>query len=421
MKKSKIQTSRRDFVKAFGLTTTGAMLASPLVAGTTEADLSNLKIGVLLSRSNVYPEIGKNLIEGLKLHLDQEKKNNERFQYELVNEEIGYGSPMMAQDRSQKLILENKVDLVVGMINNEVVGWVKDIFLKYQKPLIVINAGENFLNRSLNNPYIFYNTLNLWQSNWAMGQWAKAHLGKKGLIAVAQYDSGYDALYAFQAGFEEAGGQIVQACINCAQNGEDHTSDTIKAIQELQPDFVFGFYHGPEAIRFIKAYKDAGLNKQIPLVTAGFAVDEDLLPEQGSAALGIKSYLTWGCNLPHPGNKHFVKAYRKATGQNPRPFSVLGFETAQLITGALEITGDKQELHQGICQVKFLGPRGELKMDQETKSSVTPHYLREVQLEGLSVVANQVIDQLKLAHLDETYYNTDDKLKSGWLNPYLCV
>ena len=63
------------------------------------------------------------------------------------------------------------------------------------------------------------------------------------------------------------------------------------------------FYSGGAAVTFVQAYGEFGLSGSIPLVCAGFTVEEDVLPAQGEAALGAFSGLHWALLLDNPENK----------------------------------------------------------------------------------------------------------------------
>ena len=70
-------------------------------------------------------------------------------------------------------------------------------------------------------------------------------------------------------------------------------------IAALKPDVVYVFFAGGGAVKFVKDYAAAGLNKTIPLVGPGFLTD-GTLEAQGESAQGLLTTLHYGDGLDNP-------------------------------------------------------------------------------------------------------------------------
>ena len=429
---------RRSFLKAAGWVA-GALVAAPILSTRQPAvgardslsrssgslvGVQRLKIGVLLPASKVHPALAENLMAGMNLSFQRDERRAGGRQIEVVKEEIGYG-PGLALRKSRKLIEVDKVGLVVGVVSSSVAARLVDLFHESQTILLVSNAGANVVRPNERSPYVFYNSLGFWQAGWAMGTWAAANLGKKGFVASSFYDAGYDAPYAFRQGFQRPGGEILQTYVTHTPTDSDDLSPLFAAVKSTKPDFVYASYCGQQAVDFVRAYAGSGLAREIPLVGSGFLVDEGLLPAQGRAARGIKTCLPWSNSLDTAASMAFARAYEKETRRLPDAFAVLGYDTAQLISSAVDAVGGHLRTGDGLRaalgSAEFASPRSLVRMDPHTQSATSPLYLRDVQ-QRRKALGNVVVSELAhVAQIDEWARSMQLGLKTGWLNGYMCV
>jgi branched-chain amino acid transport system substrate-binding protein len=430
--------SRRGFLKTIGWMAGAAVVAPFLTSRASIAGASSrlpgargvsvgkypLKIGMLLPESELYPAMGDNLKAGIKLFFDQGQAQAADGHTELVTETIGLGFGQ-AVPKARKLITEDRVDLVVGILNSSVAARLRKVFEGSRTFLIVSNVGANTVRADEQSPFVFYNSLSFWQASRAMGSWAARNLGRKAFVASSFYESGYDVLYAFAQGFEGAGGKILQTFVSHIPADTRGFGSVLAEIESAKPDFVSAFYSGQQAIDFVKAYADSGLASRIPLVGSAFLADEAVLAAQGRTALGIKSCLSWAASMNTPENQAFITAYRARTGHLPDAFSVLGYDTAQLMHHAVQaVAGDlsrHNDLRIALSTAKFTSPRGLVQMDPHTQSAISPLYLREVRHLG-PTLSNVVLGELDSdARMYDRALTTQPGLKTGWLNAYLSV
>jgi branched-chain amino acid transport system substrate-binding protein len=397
----------------------GSLAATSLVRSVA----SPLRIGVALPQSRFYPTLGDSFLAGMHFFFSQSQGRVAGRTITLITE--GYGdSPLLALQKTRDLLEQRQADVVVSALNSGVDDAMRALLHKRQTPLIISNAGANVLRSEQRAPQLITNSLNHWQSAWALGDWAAQHLGRRAFVASSFYDSGYDALYAFEIGFGQAKGTIVKTQISHLPTNTISMTDLMAAIRQTRPDFVYACYCGKPAVDFVRAYAASGLARQIPLVGSGFLVDENTLPLQGSAALGIRTVASWADSLNTPQNRAFVAAYQAYAKRPANSFAVLGYDTARLIADALSVVGgntsNADAFQQALRGAAFTGPRGSVKMNPKTQELRSPLYLREVR--GGSQPRNMIVGELAAA----PGLNTDDVAatlgpKTGWLNAYLCV
>jgi branched-chain amino acid transport system substrate-binding protein len=124
---------------------------------------------------------------------------------------------------------------------------------------------------------------------------------------------------------------------------------------------VYSFFAGGGAVKFVKDYAAAGLNKTIPLYGPGFLTD-GTLEAQGAAAQGMLTTLHYADNLDTPRNNTFRKNYAVAYKAQPDVYAVQGYDAAQVLAAGLKAVGGdiskRDQLSAAMRKVTVDSPRG---------------------------------------------------------------
>ncbi|MBI3912662.1 MAG: ABC transporter substrate-binding protein [Chloroflexi bacterium] len=372
--------TRREFLKIAGLTAAGATIGGSLLSACAPAPAVPLKVGVLLPYTDIYAVLGESITAGMEMYFDEVGGTAGGRKIQLIKEDEGTAVDAAAQ-KARKLVEQDEVAFVTGIVSSGVLAGVRDYFHNNKKLLICSNAGANSISRAAKTPYIWRTSFTNWQPNWPMGAWAFKNVGKKAIISVPDYGAGADMASAFKNSFEAAGGQVVSLQKTPFPNMGD-PAPFITELKNANPDLVYAFYSGGAAVTFVKAWGSFGLAGKIPLLGAGFMTEEDVLPAQGDAALGAKTGLHWSLMLDTAENNKFKDAYKKKTGKDANVFAVTGYDTGRVIVEMLnKVQGDASKvdkLIEAIPSVSFTGPRGPFTLDAKTQNPKQKVYLREV-------------------------------------------
>jgi branched-chain amino acid transport system substrate-binding protein len=383
--------NRRQFLKATGVAA-GTLAASSLLsacgpfAGTTSGG-APVKIGVLLPYSDIYAALGESITAAMEMAFEEAGNTAGGRKITLVKEDEGTAVDAAAQ-KAKKLVEQDEVAFVTGIVSSGVLAGVRDYFHNNKKLLICSNAGANALSRTAKSPYIWRTSFTNWQPNWPVGTWAAKNVGKKAFVSIPDYGAGNDTLNSFKNSFEAAGGTVMQVQKTPFPNIGD-AAPFVTEIQKAAPDFLYCFYSGGAAVAFLKAWGQFGLAGKIPLLGSGYMVEEDVLPSLGDTALGVRTGLFWAYGLENDENKKFKEAYKKKTGKDPNVFSVQGYDTGKAIVEMLnKLQGDTSsvdKMTETLSGITFKSPRGTFAIDKATQAPKHKIYLREVQkkAEGL--------------------------------------
>lgn len=379
--------TRRRFLKQSLAVGVGLAMG---VRGQREA----LRIGVVLPYSGVYAQLGQDITDGMLLYFEEVKNQAGGRPIQLVREDET-ADPSVALRKVTKLVEQDRVDLLTGLVSTASAYAVRDYVHNSRNVLIVSNAGGNALTRERKSPYIFRTSFTSWQISFPLGRWVAERVTKRVAVVAADYAFGRESVAAFKESFLAAGGQVIQETYTPL--GSTDFSAVLTRLLQARPGAVFGFLAGSDAAIFLRQYAQFGLKDMIPLATTGFTVEEDVIRAVGQAAEGAYSSLHWAVRLALPENQRFVQAFRKRFGRTPSVYAMQGYDTARVIVEAVNaLQGDlanKDKLVEALEGVRFRGPRGLFEFDPKTHQVIQNIYVRQVRNVG-SELANVVVADL---------------------------
>jgi len=359
--------------------TLAALLASALLAvgGAAHAQ-AKLKVGVMLPFTGTYAALGTAIDNGFKLYVQEQggKLGGREIEYFVVDDE---SDPAKATDNVNKLINRDKVDVIVGTVHSGVAMAMAKAARDSNTLLIVPNAGAGAVTGPFCAPNIFRSSFSNWQPGYAMGKVAAERKHKTAVTITWKYAAGDESVGGFREAFEKGGGKVVKDLTVPFPNVEFQA--LLTEIAALKPDMVYTFFAGGGAVKFVKDYAAAGLNKTIPLYGAGFLTD-GTLEAQGDAAQGIYTALHYADSLDTPRDNAFRLAYVKAYKMQPDVYAVQGYDAAQMLAiglkGAKGDVSKRAEFTAAIEKATIDSPRGAFKLSK-AHNPVQDIYLRKVE------------------------------------------
>ncbi|MGX0977521.1 branched-chain amino acid transport system substrate-binding protein [Roseovarius sp. MBR-51] len=372
---------KRAILAALGLATG---LAVPATA-------QDIKVGLLLPFSGVYAALGNDIEAGFTTALEQFGSETPAT-FEIIREDTEV-KPPVALAKAKKLILQDKVDVISGIVSSGVLGAVRDMVHGAGVPLIVANAGNDEATGEACSPYITRMSFSNGQVNRPMGQWMYDQGIRKVYTLAPDYAAGRQMIDGFVQTFTAAGGEIVGQEFTPFQKTQDFGPYMTQA-KSSGAEAVFVFYAGGEAISFVKQYDSFGLKAELPLYGSGFLTSSLYVNAEGPAAEGVITALHYVPTLDNPANAQFVEAFKAKTGRVPSEFAVHGYDAGRALIEAVKAGAtDRESLANALRQVSFDGPRGALSIDPATNNIVQPIYVYET-VAGADGMTQKVLAQL---------------------------
>src|SRR6478735_11950651 len=286
-----------------------------------------IKVGLMLPYSGTYAALGNAIENGFKLYVQEQggKLGGREVQYFKVDDE---SEPSKGTDNVNKLIKRDNVDVLVGTVHSGVALAMAKAAKDSNTLLIIPNAGADAITGPMCSANIVRSSFSNWQPGYAMGVVAAQKGVKRAMTITWAYAAGAESTKGFTEGLEKGGSKVVKDLNLPFPNVEFQALLTEIAAQK--PDAVYAFFAGGGAVKFVKDYAAAGLNKTIPLYGPGFLTD-GTLEAQGEAAQGMYTALHYADNLNTPRDNAFRLAFAKAYKVNADVYAVQGYDAAQML------------------------------------------------------------------------------------------
>ena len=335
-----------------------------------------IKVGFMLPYTGTFASLGNMIESGFKLYVQEQggKLAGREIQYFKVDDE---SDPSKATDNVGKLIKRDQVDVLVGTVHSGVALAMAKAAKESNTLLIIPNAGADAITGPMCGANIVRSSFSNWQPAYAMGKVAADKGAKKAITITWNYAAGNESVKGFAEAFEKGGGKVVKD-LNLPFPGVEFQA-LLTEIAAQKPDAVYAFFAGGGAVKFVKDYAAAGLNKTIPLYGPGFLTD-GTLEAQGAAAQGMFTTLHYADNLDTARNNAFRKSFALTYKSQADVYAVQGYDAAQILAaGVNAVKGDlgkREALTTAMHKVTVDSPRGKFTISP-AGNPVQDIYLRQ--------------------------------------------
>jgi branched-chain amino acid transport system substrate-binding protein len=360
---------------------------TPLLLGTamavglslsSAAQAEELTIGFLAPTTGLYAQIGKDMVDGFQLYLDQHGNKLGGADVKFIVEDE-QGKPDLAVTKAKKLVLQDHVNLFIGGLLAST-GYALAPVSTAEKTIYLssISSADDLTQRQLDKyPYFLRTSWTSSLPHQPFGQWACDQGYKKVITIAADYAFGYETVGGFQKVFEDCGGKVIQKI--WPPLGTKDFGPYIPTFKD-DADAIFTTMVGPMALQFPKQLRSAGIKK--PILGAGVSYDEFVLPFMGDEVIGDVSALHYSAAIDTPANAAFVKAYRAKYGKVPGYYSENNYTTAMWIDEAMKKAGGKwpgaEQFIKIMQSIKLDAPRGPVSMD-DMRNPIENVYIKKVE------------------------------------------
>jgi branched-chain amino acid transport system substrate-binding protein len=366
------------------LKTALVVLVTALAAGTAGAQ--TVRVGHISTHSGPFATLGDHMDKGMRLYMKENAaKLPPGVKVELIVRDAGGPNPDKAKQLAQELVVRDKIQILTGVVFTPNAMAIAPLTQEAKLPFFIMNAGASVI--TTRSPYIARFSFTLWQSSYPLGQWA-AKKYKRAYIAVSDFAPGHDCEAAFERGFKEGGGEIVDK-VRIPLANPDFIPYMQRA-KDSRPDVVFSFIPaGKQATQIMKAYGDLGLDKAgIKFIGPGDITTDEELPNMGEVPLGVITAHHYSAAATRPANKAFIAAWKKEYGEKSWPsfMSVGGWDAMDAVYYVIREQKGRIDAEKTMELVKkyknAASPRGPIEIDPATRDIVQNMYIREVRKVG---------------------------------------
>jgi branched-chain amino acid transport system substrate-binding protein len=243
--------------------------------GSAWAQKGPIKIGFLAPMTGGAAQIGKDMVNGLQMWLDENGNQIAGRKVEVIVEDT-QGQPNIALTKLRKLVESDKVQVLAGGLFAHVGYALAPKVDEYKIPMLYPVMAADDLTQRKPTKWVVRNGWTSSQPSHPFGEWVVKTLGYKRVVTIGiDYAFGWEVVGGFQKTFEEAGGQVIQKL--WAPLGTTDFAPYLSQIRK-DADAVFALMVAASSLRFPKQYQDAGLKAKLPLIGGGTTFDEFVLP-----------------------------------------------------------------------------------------------------------------------------------------------
>lgn len=349
-----------------GLCTSLLTLLTLTLAGPPPAAAAEpIRIGFMAPLTGIFAQSGKDMLDGLKLSLEQLGSQAAGRKIELI-EEDDEGNPARALAKFRKMATQDRIHVLNGVLLSNI-GYSLVAPIETEKlPALYLTTPDDLTKRKPPK-YIMRSNFAGSQNMHPLGDYAAKVLKYKRVATIAMDNPfGHEQIGGFHRVFEDNGGAVVQKTW-VPLNAMDFAPYLAQLRRDV--DAVVSVFVAAQSIRFMKQYADAGLQARLPVLASGVQMDEHALRAMGDEALGAVSALHWSPMLDNPANKKFLQLAEASFGKRPSYFSAVMYSTGLWIAKAAELVGGRVEdrdkfiaaLRRAMETVE--DPRGPIKLD----------------------------------------------------------
>ncbi len=324
-----------------------------------------IKIGFLSPLSGAIAQAGKDMYSGCELFWKESGWQIAGRKLEVVLED-DEGQPAMAVTKFRKLVENDKVHLVAGVIlSNVAYALVPQIESQGIPTIYPINSAEDLTQRK-RPKWLIRTGFSAGGNMHPFGEYAAKVLGYKKVVTIGlDYAFGWETVSGFQQTFEDNGGQVIQK-LWVPLNVQDYGPYLAQVKRDADAVFVVAL--GRWTLLFAQQYAASGLRGRIPLIAGGTYTDEHILPQLGDESIGVISAHHYSASLDTPANRRFRAAFEKAYSRLPSFYSENCYTGARVISEAVKAIGgnveDRAVFMAALRKVEITdAPRGPIKLD----------------------------------------------------------
>ena len=337
-----------------------------------------IRIGASLAKTGVYAALGQNQLRGYQLcvkHMN-EKGGVLGRKLELVLYDDG-SDPATAVRRYEKLITQDKVDLVLGPLSSAITEAVADVNEKYKMPMVVPTGGATSIYRK-GRKFIF--VMNAPAEVYLEGLIDLA--AKKGLKTVALIN--VDDLFGratTQGAIELAKKKGLQVVfVDAYPEGTTDFSTILTKVRAANPDVLGGATRFDDAVAITRQVKALNVNPKMIGLTVGVDLPKfyEIVGRDAEFVYGATAWLPElvelraGGLIPiarqYPGAREFVESYKKEfPGADLSYISASGYGGCQILGEAIRRAGslDSEKLRDAILKMDHNTVFGGFRVDRD--------------------------------------------------------
>ena len=372
--------TRRELLKTAGAAAIAAGTSGIFAPAILKAAKQPIKIGHLVPQTGFLSAFGEYEVNGASMAVEEINAAGGVLGRELKLMTEDDVNPGVAIQKVTKLIQEDKVDVLMGIVSSAVCLAVMEVAERFKMLLLNTGANSDEIRGKRCNFYTFSVEASNSQYVNTIGQYLiKEKQYKKWYFLTSDYAFGHDLLRVSQRLLKKMGGKELGS--ELIPTGTMDFSSYLLKVKNAEPDVIFQNLAGTDQTNFLKQYSEFGLRFDV----AGGVVDTILVWPVGIGALTGVFPLLWWSDLPYEGTKKFTAKFIKKFGKPPENQAWGDYIGVKIIATAIKKAGttESKKVVEAMEKIKFDGLKGrDLYFRRWDHQLIQPMYVARAKKKG---------------------------------------
>ena len=295
-----------------------------------------LKIGVLLPLTGPESALGETFRNSMELAIEKENGKIKDRPIKLVIEDEGYGNITNTLEKAKKLILSDKVDLIMGPFRDDANLSVTQLIASV--PLVNVKwSPTGYSQTALRYKYAFWTSETNQSSTYALGMYAYDRNIRTATTLCSDDRDAIDCIQGFVDGFRAKMGKITPQQVAPLKETDYYSylanMKTADAVVCALPD---------EAVRiaFFKQFAEQGFwgKKSVFIAQIG-GLTAEMMQEIGDNVIGVSAIEKYLPEIDNDENHEFLEAYRKLYKSDPDNQACDAYNGMRVVLETLKVAG----------------------------------------------------------------------------------
>jgi branched-chain amino acid transport system substrate-binding protein len=355
-----------------------------------------IRIGTTQSLSGPLQDFGINQLRGLQMWVGDVNARGELLGRPVVL--VHYddeSNPGRSVELYRKLIVEDKVDLLIGPYSSDITLAASQVAEEHNMPMLTLGASADEIWAQGYENIVGLDTPSTRYMDIAI-EAAVDHGAKTMALVWADTDFGRDVVGGVRSKASELGLRIV------LDQSADDVAKIPKMVDQLgaaNADVIIAIAYLEGATGLVRELKQAGVKPKMLVFGVGASLAEFGQELQGDAE-GVVGVVQWLRGIKVPGAQDFAYRFRKLYGNNPAAYAALGYSGGEVIEAAVRLAGttDHAAVREQLHTMVFNSLLGIYKVDANGRQVGKNNYLLQWQGNDRRLVAPAIVAETKLIY-----------------------
>jgi branched-chain amino acid transport system substrate-binding protein len=333
----------------------------------------DIVVGTSVALTGKYARTGQEQLQGFQMWVDEVNARGGLLgqQVKLVHYD-DESKPETGAKLYEKLITDDKVDLLIGPYSSDVTMAASTVVEKHNFPMVSSGASASEIwERGYKNTFGLYTLAELYMDQILEFGKSKGH--KK--IALVYENTAFPRGVA--SGVKTKAKQLGMQIVFEEEYGKASTdfSSMIIKIKAKKPDMVIGGSYLPDSTAFMRQAKENRLYAKIFAFAVGPGLP-DFGQNLGLDAEGVMGNTQWEPTLKLPGASEFSAKYKAKYGHEPGYHAGGGYGAGYVLEAAVKKAGstDRDKVRTALFALDTVNAFGRFKVDATGKQIGKPAY-----------------------------------------------